>query len=192
MRSSRTRQFARCPVLVDGAAQPEPGDCPDDIKELAFRESFRVDSEKDLDDFVAMLRPDVLVAGGGRIQKPGEHAIPGLWATFRDSRNDLPRARTAVTYQLIEMGWLLDSAIGEGSLRHPDFPQYRFRFGPDNLLWLEVQKRGMLRGEHWEPIRAFPSAVGVTPEARSLSLPKDLRRAAANPDAFREEFSRAP
>ena len=179
-----------CPLLVDGAAHPEPEDWPDDLRELAFRESFRVNSEKDLDDFVAMLRPDILAAGGGRIQKPGAHAIPGLSASFRDSRNDLLRARTALTYQLIEMGWLLDPAA-DGGLRHPDFPQYRFRFGAGNFLWLEEQKRGLLGGEHWEPVRPFPSAAGMTPEAPVLSLPKDLRRAAANPDAFLEEFSQA-
>jgi hypothetical protein len=89
------------------------------------------------------------------------------------------------------MGWLLDPAVGDGCLRHPDFPQYRFRFGPGSLLGLEMRRRGALGVARWQSVHAFPSASGITSEAPMLSLPKDLRRAAANPDAFVNESSPA-
>ena len=178
-----------CPVLVDGARQPEPGDYPEDIRELAYRHSFRINSEDDLDEFVATLRPDILRATAGEIQKPGKHAIPGIGKTFRDSQNDYPRARTEATYQLIEMGWLLDSSVGEDSLRHPDFPQYRIRFGePYNMVWLEVHKPRRWSLYKWRTVCGFQIWGSLSQGSKLFSLPGDLKQAAANPDVFLDKM----
>jgi glycine cleavage system H lipoate-binding protein len=189
VRTSLEQKKLICPVLVDGAGQPEPSDYPEDLRELAYRQSFSIGSEDDLDEFVAMLRPDILGANEGEILKPGEHAIPGIWKTFRDVQNDYPRARTAATYQLIEMGWLLDSSVGEGNLRHPDFPQYRIRFGePYNMVWLDVHKRSRWNRPSWTSVRGFSITADISHSFKLFSLPKDLKKAAANPDVFLDKM----
>lgn len=172
------------PVLVDGADQPSAEDFPDDLRELAYRQSYRIASKADLDNLVALLRPGVVAAGKGQIPAPGSHALPGMWSTFRDDRDDVPRVITSATRELIEMGWLLDPALGENALRHPDSPQYRMRVGPRAVVWLDQRRRGPLGQLRWAPLHPFPIMSAFSTETQLFSLPKDLKRAATNPDAF--------
>ena len=174
-----------CPMLVDDADDPEPSYYPEDLRELAYHHIFKVNSEDDLDHFVASLRPDIMGEHAGEIPKPGEHAIPGIWKTFRENEHDDRRIRTATTYQLIEMGWLLDSGAAETSLRHPDFPQYRLRFDDSaEVVWLEVYQERRWRHNRWLPAHSFLISSATVRSPKLLTLPKDLLKAAANPDVF--------
>jgi hypothetical protein len=166
------------PVLTDRMAL-NPDDFPEDIRQLAYREKAELRTENDLNGLVGFVAGYVR-GGSGAYQLSTGQTI--LRSKLDRHLVDI-KARTAVTEQLIKMGWLLDDdRYGDGALGHPEFPGFRFRFERESkLLVLEATSDAAAKKRKWKPVAVFYLSGSILDGTGYITLPVQIRLAATNP-----------
>ena len=170
------------PVLTDRMTL-SADDFPEDIRSLAYRERVELRTGDDLNALVGFVAG--YVRGGAAAYKLSTGKT--ILGSALDRRLVEIKARTALTEQLITMGWLLDDSYGEGALSHLEFPAFRFRFERENkLLVLEVASDVVAR-KKWKPVAVYPLSGFIFNGTGYITLPDNIRQAATNPTKILEQ-----
>lgn len=188
IRTALVKEKLVFPILTDQASPPKDYDLPADIRHLAYLQTGRLDTTRDLDPICNRIErtlnnvevnADLGYATDGfpfpRTQRPLRHKDPKI---VRNLKND-------AVNDLITAGWAIDNQSKDMVAVHEAHTHYRFRFDRKKpVIWLEENANAEPSTPNWKRVKNFSLEPSLSPTRIAGLEFSDLASAAINPAAF--------